>query len=241
LAVQLVARVYDILTGREEAAVAEWAAGTAGGPAATPFDLPLPEVSPEGLSGLLEILAARGGRECLADDLTFEVDDLLPLVEAAEMLGLATVDGAHLEISDAGREFATGNTGASKTLFDELISERTPLIKAIMWALHALPTGPFARASPSTGCAAVSPPRRPGGSSTPPSSGAATASRSNTTRKAASWCWAPTRLKSGDGREQVCQGRNPGPFVIKVFKPEYGLAEDTARAELGGLAGKFTG
>jgi hypothetical protein len=26
-----------------------------------------------------------------------------------------------------------------------------------------------------------------------------------------------------------------------VFKPEYGLAEDTARAELGGLAGKFTG
>jgi NitT/TauT family transport system ATP-binding protein len=66
------------------------------------------------------------------------------------------VDGAHLEISDAGREFATGNTGASKTLFDELISERTPLIKAIMWALHALPTGPFARASPSTGCAAVS-------------------------------------------------------------------------------------
>ena len=57
----------------------------------------------------------RGPDSGQPDDLTFEVDDLLPLVDAAEMLGLARVDGAHLEITDAGREFATGDIGASKT------------------------------------------------------------------------------------------------------------------------------
>ena len=68
--------------------------------------MPLPEVSAGGLSGLLEILAARGGSDGLAelaDDLSFEVDDLLPLVDAAVLLGLAEVHGADLEITDAGR------------------------------------------------------------------------------------------------------------------------------------------
>ena len=62
--------------------------------AATPIDVPLPEVSAGGLSGLLEILAARGGQDGLAelaDELSFEIDDLLPLVDAAVMLGLARV------------------------------------------------------------------------------------------------------------------------------------------------------
>ena len=53
--------VYGILTGREEAAEQAVAvAAVPGGPMPTPSDLPLPEVSPDGLSGLLEILAARG-------------------------------------------------------------------------------------------------------------------------------------------------------------------------------------
>ena len=48
-----------------------------------------------GMAGLLEILVARGGEEdlpALAHDLNLEVDDLLPLVDGAVMLGLATVD-----------------------------------------------------------------------------------------------------------------------------------------------------
>ena len=56
--------------------------------------MPLPEVSAGGLAGLLEILAARGGHDGLAelaDELSFEIDDLLPLVDAAVMLGLAQV------------------------------------------------------------------------------------------------------------------------------------------------------
>jgi NitT/TauT family transport system ATP-binding protein len=91
---QLVDTVYGILTGREEAAAAA-VVSSAPGPGLTPSEVPLPEVSAGGLSGLLEILAARGGREGLAGlagNLSFEVDDLLPLVDAADLLGLATVE-----------------------------------------------------------------------------------------------------------------------------------------------------
>jgi NitT/TauT family transport system ATP-binding protein len=140
---QLVDTVYDILTGREEAAAAA-VASSAPGPALTPSDVPLPEVSAGGLSGLLEILAARGGSDGLAelaDDLSFEVDDLLPLVDAAVLLGLAEVHGADLEITDAGREFATADINSSKMLFGKLAAEHAPLIKAILNGLRATADG----------------------------------------------------------------------------------------------------
>jgi NitT/TauT family transport system ATP-binding protein len=140
---QLVDTVYDILTGREDAAVAA-ATEPSGASAQTPSDLPLPQVSAGGLSGLLEILAARGGQVGLAelaDELSFEIDDLLPLVDAAEMLGLAQTHDARLEITEAGREFAEGDIDTSKALFGAVISERAPLIKAILRALRATADG----------------------------------------------------------------------------------------------------
>jgi NitT/TauT family transport system ATP-binding protein len=140
----LVDTVYDILTGREEAAEQAVAEVPAEGHAGTPVDTPLPEVSAGGLSGLLEILAAKGGEEGLAelaDDLSFEVDDLLPLVDAAVMLGLARVRGADLEITDTGREFAKADIDTTKKLFGEVISERAPLVKAILRALRATTDG----------------------------------------------------------------------------------------------------
>jgi NitT/TauT family transport system ATP-binding protein len=143
----LVDTVYGILTGREEAAeqaVTAVGSGVAGGPMPTPSELPLPEVSAGGLSGLLEILAAKGGEDGLAelaDELSFEVDDLLPLVDAAIMLGLAEVHGADLELTEAGREFVAADINASKTLFGKLAAERAPLIKAIVKGLQATNDG----------------------------------------------------------------------------------------------------
>jgi NitT/TauT family transport system ATP-binding protein len=144
---QLVDTVYDILTGREEAAASAVAShASSGGPAPglTPSETPLPEVSAGGLSGLLEILAARGGSDGLADladDLSFEVDDLLPLVDASVMLGLAEVHDADLEITDVGREFATADIDAGKLLFGQRAAQHAPLIKAIVSGLRATADG----------------------------------------------------------------------------------------------------
>jgi NitT/TauT family transport system ATP-binding protein len=140
----LVDTVYGILTGREEAAEQAVASAPGAAPAFNPTEVPLPEVSAGGLSGLLEILAALGGRDGLAelaDNLSFEVDDLLPLVDAAVLLGLAEVHGADLEITDVGREFATADIDSSKMLFGKQATERAPLIRAIVNGLRATADG----------------------------------------------------------------------------------------------------
>jgi NitT/TauT family transport system ATP-binding protein len=144
----LVDTIYGILTGREQAAAdaleAETAAAAAPGqavrPMATPINTPLPDVSTGGLSGLLEILAARGGRDGLAeiaDDLSFEIDDLLPLTDAAVMLTLARIDGSDIEITADGKEFAAADILTSKQLFAGYAAKHAPLVRTITQALAA--------------------------------------------------------------------------------------------------------
>ena len=144
----LVDTIYGILTGREQAAAdaleAEATAQAAPGPAvqpmATPINTPLPDVSTGGLSGLLEILAARGGRDGLAeiaDDLSFEIDDLLPLTDAAVMLTLARIDGSDIEITADGKEFAAADILTSKQLFAKYAAKHAPLVRTITQALAA--------------------------------------------------------------------------------------------------------
>ncbi len=144
----LVDTIYGILTGREQAAAdaleAETAAQAAPGqavrPMATPINTPLPDVSTGGLSGLLEILAARGGRDGLAeiaDDLSFEIDDLLPLTDAAVMLTLARIDGSDIEITADGKEFAAADILTSKQLFAGYAAKHAPLVRTITQALAA--------------------------------------------------------------------------------------------------------
>jgi NitT/TauT family transport system ATP-binding protein len=149
----IVDTVYGILTGREEkahAAVEEAAEPTgtqpgAGAPAAaTPAEMPLPEVSAGGLSGLLEILVVRGGEDGLAElaeDFNFEIDDLLPLVDAAVMLGMAIVADARIRITDEGRAFAAADIDTGKHLFAQAAADRAPLIRAIVKALRATADG----------------------------------------------------------------------------------------------------
>jgi NitT/TauT family transport system ATP-binding protein len=142
----LVDTVYGILTGREEAITAaiDTAEAAPGRPLPTPIEAPLPAVSVGGMAGLLEILAARGGEEGLAeiaDALSFEVDDLLPLVDAAELLGLARTAHARITITDTGRDFAAADIDTTKKLFADLAAHRAPLVRAILNALRATNDG----------------------------------------------------------------------------------------------------
>jgi len=131
----LVDEIYGIMTGRTEEPTTP-----AQVPAAqpSPIDEPLPAATVGGMAGLLEILLARGGREdlpALAYDLMFEVDDLLPLVDGATLLGFATVDNADLQITDDGRDFVVSDILTTKELFARKAAERAPLVRAINNAL----------------------------------------------------------------------------------------------------------
>ena len=139
----LVDQIYGLMTGRDTRPPAHiWTVAAPGEGSAT--DTPLPAASVGGMAGLLEILVARGGGADLpqlAHELTFEVDHLLPLVDAGQVLGLAEVTDADLHITDEGRIFVAADILESKQIFAQQARERAPLIRAICKALEATKDG----------------------------------------------------------------------------------------------------
>jgi NitT/TauT family transport system ATP-binding protein len=139
----LVDQIYTLMTGPDTRPPAHiWAAPAPGD--GTPTDTPLPAASVGGMSGLLEILVAHGGDEDLpklAHELTFEVDDLLPLVDAAQVLALAVVKDADISITDEGRTFVAADILESKRIFAKLARERAPLVRSICNALATTEDG----------------------------------------------------------------------------------------------------
>jgi NitT/TauT family transport system ATP-binding protein len=142
----LVDDIYGIMTGRNERPPSHvWTVAPATeGSEGSPTEVPLPAATVGGMSGLLEILTGLGGREDLpklAHGLTFEVDDLLPLVDAAQMLGLAVVDSGDLEITEEGRVFVAADILESKQIFAAAAGARAPLVRAICKSLGATKDG----------------------------------------------------------------------------------------------------
>ncbi len=139
----LVDEIYVFMTGGDTRAPAHvWTVASPG--EGSPIDTPLPQATAGGMSGLLEILEAHGGREDLPDlasELTFEVDDLLPIVGAAQLLGLAMVDDADLEITEDGKTFVAADILESKEIFARRARERAPLVRAICRGLEATKDG----------------------------------------------------------------------------------------------------
>jgi NitT/TauT family transport system ATP-binding protein len=99
----------------------------------------LPHARSGGISGLLEIINDRGGREDLprlATDLRLEIDDLLPAVDASALLGFASVAEGDVIITDMGKEFATAGVHRSHEIFKEQLLERVPLTTAVLRVLE---------------------------------------------------------------------------------------------------------
>jgi NitT/TauT family transport system ATP-binding protein len=107
----------------------------------------LPHARTGGIAGFLEILADHNGREDvyrLADLLSFEIDDLLPIVEGAALLGFVKVTEGDVEITPSGLEFANALILRQKELFRNAALEHVALLKQIKRALesksdHTLP------------------------------------------------------------------------------------------------------
>ena len=127
--------IYKVMTQPE----LELAPPTAAQAGAKPAPQALPHARPGGISGLLELLIDRGGSEDLyhvADDLHLEIDDMLPILDAASLLGFAKAREGDVEITPEGRAFAVADIPTQKTLFREAALARVPLLQQMRAALE---------------------------------------------------------------------------------------------------------
>ena len=120
-------KVYAAVAGKPEALVET----------GHPFKKPLPLAQLNAVAGLLEKLAIDGGRAdlyLLSRELMLELDDLLPVVEAGELLGLCAVREGDLLLLPLGKAYAEANILTRK----ELLAGRILRLPAINWIYEIL-------------------------------------------------------------------------------------------------------
>jgi NitT/TauT family transport system ATP-binding protein len=94
----------------------------------------LPHARPGGIAGLLDVLIDAGGEEDLyhlAERLLMEVDDLLPIIEAAVLLGFATLDQGDVKLPPEGKIFAEADIAGQKNIFRQAAITRIRLFQQI--------------------------------------------------------------------------------------------------------------
>lgn len=100
----------------------------------------LPHARRGSIAGLLELINDRGGREDLyriADDLRLEVDDLLPIVEAAALLRFANPERGDVEITPSGKAFAEADITTRKELFRQAVLAHVPILQQMHRAIES--------------------------------------------------------------------------------------------------------
>jgi NitT/TauT family transport system ATP-binding protein len=132
----LVDRVYATMAGQTQPEHVEH--GTAPGePGRTRA---LPHITISDLAGLLEhmadILHSRADIYRLAKDLKVDTDHLLRLIEAAELLGFATISQGDITLTTLGETFAEASITTRKEIFARRI-RRLPIFKWLLAMLRA--------------------------------------------------------------------------------------------------------
>jgi NitT/TauT family transport system ATP-binding protein len=127
----LVDKVYAAVAGQTEPETSSIAPGLPG------QLVKLPDAAINRMAGLLEKVNEEGGRHDLyrlAQDLALELDDMLPVVEAAELTGFATVDQGDIALTPLGQTFADASIPARK----EIIAGRVLRLPVIGWIYETL-------------------------------------------------------------------------------------------------------
>jgi NitT/TauT family transport system ATP-binding protein len=137
--VELVDLIYRALTRQDHSGHA-----VPGGPGAEGVarkaQIMLPHTRPGGLAGLLEILVDQGGRadlHVLADDLSLEVDALLPSVDTAVLLGMLKLEEGDAIITPVGQGFAHADIQERKAIFRKAALANIPLLRQMEQSLKA--------------------------------------------------------------------------------------------------------
>ena len=106
--------------------------------------LQLHPVSTNLLAGLAETLVAppyngRADLPALAGTLQLELDDLLPMGDALQLLGLGVLEEGDLRLTDQGRDWVEAETDARKQLFGQALRGNVPLVAQIRRVLDERP------------------------------------------------------------------------------------------------------
>lgn len=100
----------------------------------------LPHARRGAIAGLLELLNDRGGKDDLyriAEELRMDVNDLLPVVEAATLLSFARAHQGDVEITRFGKAFAEADIHERKRLFRERALANITLLEQMKGCLES--------------------------------------------------------------------------------------------------------
>ncbi len=128
----VVDRVYAAVAGKTQSEAEEL-----GGKPGQGRLRPLPHARLNALAGLLEKLTAEGGRTDLyrlGSELMMELDDMLPVVEAGELLGFLVVQEGDLLITPLGQAYADASILSRK----EMLAGRVLRLPMIGWIYETL-------------------------------------------------------------------------------------------------------
>ena len=131
---RMVDEIYALMTRRAPAVAAQTAAPV------SPLANALHPVSTNLMAGLLETLTARpyNGRAdlpAIAEALQMELDDLLPLGEALQMVRFAMLEEGDILVAPEGRAFVNADTDERKQLFAGALRQHVPLVAMIRQVL----------------------------------------------------------------------------------------------------------
>jgi len=71
--------------------------------------------------------------------LNLEIDDLFPLIEAADILDLANIEEGDLVLTEAGKRFAEAGVLEEKKIFRDQVIKNVSIVRKIVEALQAAP------------------------------------------------------------------------------------------------------
>lgn len=134
----LVDQVYKILTHPELEPIKEPPVQIPQPPQPIKYQ-PIPQVRIGSIAGLLELLEDRQEKDLyrLGQDLQLEVDDILPIVEGAKLMGFVTVTEGDINLTPLGLEFIAGNIDGRKQLVQNQLLANIMLIQQIRLLLQA--------------------------------------------------------------------------------------------------------
>jgi NitT/TauT family transport system ATP-binding protein len=135
----LVDQVYKIITNPDLEEIEKPATASPQVPTQPPKHQHLPPVRIGSIAGLLELLEDRQERDLyrLGQELQLEVDDILPIVEAAKLMNFVEVAEGDINLTPIGQEFIAGGIDDRKQIIRTQLLERIRLVQQIYRLLEA--------------------------------------------------------------------------------------------------------